>query len=261
MVSNCTVSVSPAGADVMRRKLTAIVLASALALALVPALARRARANFVVSFPSSPVTIQAGSTATTQFTVTIAGPDSLFQTNLIFLITRDPTNPIPPVAYPSFVTPTTATDPTFNDPLYVFNNGNSLFAGSGPFGHASNPGTGFNTKFAGGDVALNAVPITSLNNHLADLLINSTVSGVTNAGGDLYDITLDPSSFLNDANGAHIPFSVNAGQIKVVTNAAAVPEPASLGLGLSALALLSSCWLWHRARDGGRSDRSPRHGG
>jgi hypothetical protein len=246
----------------MRRKPTALVLASALALALVPAMAGRARANFVVSFPSSPVTIQAGSTASTQITVTISGlpTDVLSQTNLIFVITRDPSNPVTPVAYPSFLTPT-APDPTFNDPHYVFNN-NSVFAGSGPFGTASNPGTGFNTMFVGGDLAINPVAITSSNNHLAVLLINSTVSGVTNAGGDLYDITLDPSSSLFAADGVHtIPFSVNAGEIKIVRNVAAVPEPASLGLGLSALALLSSCWLWHRAREGGRANRSPRHGG
>jgi hypothetical protein len=157
------------------------------------------------------------------------------------------------VALPQFVTPNPNSDPTFNDPKYVFF-GNSLFSPPPPgtFGSASNPGTGFNTRFVGGDATLSGNDVTvTTNNHLTDLLVNSTVSTTTNPGGDRYIITLDlSSSQFFHGNGVLIPNSsitVNPGSI-IVTTAVAVPEPASLVSGLGAALLLTAWWRCSRRR-------------
>jgi hypothetical protein len=203
----------------------------------------QADANFIITLPTN-VNILAGNSSPTTIVASISGTSSdvIDEMDLVFRITKDPSNAIAPPAYPQFLTPMTVTDPTFNDPLYIFNNGNSLFAGSGPFGTASNPGTGYNTKFTGGDLSLSDVNITSANDHLADLLINSTASGVTNAGGDLYDITVDlaNSQFYY---GNHVlinpsTITVNSGTIRIVAPSG-VPEPNSLVLALIGSAFVS----------------------
>ncbi len=128
-----------------------------------------------------------------------------------------------------------------------------MTAGFATFGSASNPGTGFNTKFAGGDQTLsgNDVMATSANNHLTDLLVNSTVSTTTNSGGDKYLITLDlANSQFFHGNHVLIPstsITVSPGSILVTASTRAIPEPASLVSGLSAALLLTAGW-WKYAR-------------
>lgn len=224
-------------------------IAKLLAFSMLMGLSNRADANFVITLPTN-VTILAGNASPTTIVASISGTSSdlIDEMDLVFRITKDPSNPIAPPAYPQFLTPMAATDPTFHDPNYIFNNGNSLFAGSGPFGTASNPGTGYNTRFTGGDLSIQDVTATAANNHLADLLVSSTASGLTNVGGDLYDITLDlaNSQFYH---GNHVlinpgTITVNSGTIRVVS--AAVPEPGSLFLALIGAAFASGWWLFHR---------------
>jgi hypothetical protein len=166
-----------------------------------------------------------------------------------------------PPAFPQFVNdPDPNNDPTFNDPNYLFNNGNSLFAGPGvEFGTALDPGTGFQTEFGSlGDVATSLsgdVAITSSNNHLADLLVDSTASGTTNPGGDRYIITLDlaNSHFYQADDVTPITgITVNPGTIIVTANspAAAVPEPSTLVLALISAAVPLGWWLRSRHRAG-----------
>jgi hypothetical protein len=216
----------------------------------------RAEANFIISFPSSPVTIRAGNTTPTTIVASIAGTSSdvVNEFLLTFLITRDPSNPVTPVAFPQFVSPSASNDPTINDPKYLFA-GDSLSAfADSAFGSASNPGTGFNTKFVGSDATLsgNDVTVTSANNHLADLLVNSTVSTTTNPTGDRYILTLDlANSQFYHGNHVQIPNSsitVNPGSIVVTTGMAAVPEPASLVSGSGAALLVAGWWYVARGR-------------
>jgi hypothetical protein len=221
-------------------------------MALVLGAGARAEANFVVSLPSSPVTIHAGNTSPTTIVTSIAGTpsDVVNEFSLTFLITRDPTNPLPPTAFPQFVNPSASSDPTFNDTNYIFK-GDSLFTGSA-FGSASNPGTGFNTRFIGTDLTASTadVMVTSSNNHLAVLLVNSTVSTTTNAAGDRYILSLDPAnSHFYHGNHMEIPFSsitVNPGSILVTTTVSTVPEPASVVSGLSAAIVLTGWYLARR---------------
>jgi hypothetical protein len=228
-------------------------------------LGARAEANFIVSLPSSPVTIQAGNTTPTAIVASIAGTpsDVVNEIFLTFLITRDPSNPVTPVAFPQFVSPSASNDPTLNDPKYLFA-GDSLsaFAGSA-FGSASNPGTGFNTKFVGSDATLSGHDVTvtpANNNHLADLLVNSTVRTTTNPAGDRYILTLDlANSQFFHGNHVQIPNSsitVNPGSILVTTVIAAVPEPASLISGSGAAILVTGGWYVARRRIHRRSRAS-----
>jgi hypothetical protein len=213
-----------------------------------------AKANFIVSFPSSTVTIQAGNTTPTTIVASIAGTSSdvVNQFQLTFLITRDPSNPLTPAAFPQFVNPSASSDPTFSDLKYIFT-GDSLSTGSA-FGVASNPGTGFNTRFVGGDETLSGsdVTVTAANNHLANLLVNSTVSTTTNPAGDRYILTLDlANSQFYHGNHVQIPntsITVNPGSILVTTSVATVAEPASLVSGLGAAIVVTGWWYAARRR-------------
>ena len=198
---------------------------SLVAIAFAAMLSSEADASYTISLGST--TITAGNTNPVDIVATISGTTGLSEFQATFTITAagSPTNPIPPAAFPQFVNASgPAADPTFNDPQYVFNNGNSGFAGSSTFGTASNPGTGFNTRFVGGDFFAGAgtgTPITGSNNHLADLLVDSTANHTTNAAGDTYAITLNlaGSSFF-DASGNAVPSSsitVVPGTIVVTT--------------------------------------------
>ena len=202
-------------------------------------------------------TITAGNTTPVDIVATISGTTgfSRIPGHVHDHSRRQPDRiPIPPAAFPQFVNASSpAADPTFNDPQYVFNNGNSGFAGSSTFGTASNPGTGFNTRFVGGDFFAGAgtgTPITGSNNHLADLLVDSTANHTTNAAGDTYAITLNlaGSSFF-DASGNAVPSSsitVVPGTIFVTTGGAAVPEPSAIILALFGVAFVSGRLLYPR---------------
>src|SRR4051794_8758818 len=90
-------------------------------------LSTRDDANFVITLPTN-VTIVAGNSSPTTIVASISGTSSdlIDEMDVVFRITRDPSNPITAPTYPQFLTPMTATDPTFHDPKYIFNNGNSL---------------------------------------------------------------------------------------------------------------------------------------
>ena len=177
--------------------------------------------------------------------------DEIGSTSFQFQITRGAgTNTF--LAFNSAVDPSNA---TFNSasPPYVFA-GNS-FDQSFPLSLLSNPTTTSypNDTALGGDftnsgnVTLSSVP----NGALLALLPLTTATGAPPAVGDTFQVSLVPTSdstgtanpqtgfaFQGDGQSFY-PFNSTIGTITIVS--AAVPEPASWLLGLSALAALAAC--------------------
>ena len=175
------------------------------------------------------------------------------QFTVVFDITPDASNPIAPVASLELVSPSSvATDPTLNDPNYVYspNNPNLIAAASFQqdtdlvFCVASDPGmTGYNTQFAGGDIYDGSDPssgaslVSGRAYILADLVVTFNGPAATNPGGDLFDISLNlAASSLLDGNGNALSLVSPAGGNPVIATvlvgSSAVPEPSGIVLSL-----------------------------
>jgi hypothetical protein len=215
--------------------------------------ARSATAGLVVSF-QSPVALTAGSAVPADIAVSISG-EPINEISLVFRITRDAGNVLSPTYLPEFVTAgSPATDPTLNDPHYIFGS-YSAFGGFDVFGTASDPdGTGYKNTFTGGDFSLiGDISIGPDNNLLARLQVSAAgILNPTNAGpgGDRFMIELDLASsrFYND-DGQVMDVTADTGAI-IVTGAGpvTVPEPSTLPMALCGIGV----WGVYQAARAGR---------
>ena len=235
-----------------------------LAVALAVAVSARAEAGLTITLGDA--TITAGSSTQIEIQAKISGTSEIGDFTAAFSISVDHGYiPPTPSAYPSFVA--SSSDQTFNDSNYVFNNGNSSFAG-GSFGSASDPNqVGFNTEFVGADYyggtdSSGQVAIGS-NNVLADLFVVAKVPQTTNPAGDHYLISLDLArSEFDDGSGSPISSSditQTSGTILVLPPGpvSAVPEPSTLLLGISGAVFLAGWRFFSTRRNGRIQRRSP----
>jgi hypothetical protein len=202
-----------------------------------------AEAGLVVNIPNQ--TLAPGTSISSIVTISGSTSDlnSIIGINLILDITPDKANVLTPVASLEFVGPVDAAhDPTLNDVHYLlFGQSSDADPPATPFATVSSPpgSGGFFTRFNGNDSS-DGTPITLTNTiyDLAVLQLTYKASGTTNLGGDLFDISLDPSSTYDTTTATGLSFPNDPithqpprGQV-LVTPLTAVPEPGILPLGL-----------------------------
>ncbi len=209
-----------------------------------------ARAGLALSIPDQ--TLSLGSTANVVVTIsgTPAQLNAITALNLVFDIMPDSMNMKVPTGLQFIAPPLTipfnpATDPTLNDPNYLFA-GRSADADfpATPFATVVAPSGsgGYTTQFNGQD-STDGTPITLTGTvyDLAVLQVQYVPAQLTNAGGDRFDISLDASSTYDTVTAAGLSFTPPAmGHVLVTAATNAVPEPMSATLTLAGLGLAAA---------------------
>jgi hypothetical protein len=188
-----------------------------------------------------------GGTDTLDVLITGDASTSFGAFTLNFTITPDASNALTPLQTIQFVAPPSdpSMDPTLTSPNYVFA-GNSLdVLTSTPFGSASGVS---NTSLSVSDSTADFSDVTLASGQKALLaeLVFQLPGGVTNAGGDKFDVTLvapntSPTALQSNANG-DVP--VSGTFTGVITLDSATPEPGTFGMLLVGMTGL----LWSRRR-------------
>jgi len=205
------------------------------------------RADFVISFDAN-TQIAAGSSGFVNVYISSTNPGGqpLNQTSFELALT-----PSGSTRLEFQNSPAPGSDPTYNDPNYVFTGGNSLNQFFGlPLGSAQTS-SAQNDRFAGGDLALLDVMVGATPK-LMGMIPITAVTGLPPASGDTFTVSLVPTSApgnsgqtgFADTVGGFQPFTSGIGTI-TITGITASPEPSALilvgtGVGLS--------WLVGRRR-------------
>jgi len=214
-----------------------------------------ARAGLTLAVPSATYYTNSG-IATLDVDITGDGNTSFGAFTLNFAITADPLNATAPLEKLEFVAPPSdpTLDSTLNDPSYVFAGNSTDLDGlpPSPFGSVSGAD---NTQLSVGDATNGFISDVTLGNDVSELLarlVFKVPTNITNAGGDLFDITLIDPNTSPTALQSNINFPTDvavAGTFMgVVTvkqpSPAPVPEPGTFGILLTGMTGL----LWMKRK-------------